>query len=403
MEIICRAAKVLVEDIGARPVGSRENGEACSLFEEEGRRLGLAVSSPEFDCLRCRSGEAFVSGPAGSRELFPGPFSPPLKGRYRSVRISTLQELRDKELTGKIAILEGEIAAEPLMPRDFPFFYPDEHRTIIELLEAKRPAAVIAVTGMHPSCGLDPFPLFDDGNFSLPSAYCSKLDLPDGEWEIAIDSERIPSRGRQPILSLEGGKSTRIVLCAHLDTAPETPGAVDNGAGAAVLLGVAELLARERPEVSVDLVPFNGEEYYAVPGQLAYLERRKPNRENTHLAINLDACGFNGSRNAFSFYGDFCGDSSAADASLRMRIDAHIARDPLALWGPEWVEGDHSIFAGLGIPAAALTSSTLREEVVPLTHTTLDTLDHLDFTLLDSAAKLLFEIICGEALYTLQK
>jgi len=34
-----------------------------------------------------------------------------------------------------------------------------------------KPKAIIAVTGKNPACGLDPFPMFEDGNFSVPSAY----------------------------------------------------------------------------------------------------------------------------------------------------------------------------------------------------------------------------------------
>ena len=65
----------------------------------------------------------------------------------------------------------------------------------------------------------------------------------------------------------------RIVLCAHYDTRPwcdedpdpakrslPLPGANDAGSGVAVLLEVAELLARHAPPVGVDLVFFDGED-----------------------------------------------------------------------------------------------------------------------------------------------
>ena len=68
-----------------------------------------------------------------------------------------------------------------------------------------------------------------------------------------------------------GGR--RIVLCAHYDTRawcdqdPDTarrgdpvPGANDGGSGVAVLLEVAELMAKAAPKVSVDLVFFDGED-----------------------------------------------------------------------------------------------------------------------------------------------
>ena len=41
----------------------------------------------------------------------------------------------------------------------------------MELFERKQPAAIIAATGKHALCGLQPFSLFEDGNFMIPSAY----------------------------------------------------------------------------------------------------------------------------------------------------------------------------------------------------------------------------------------
>ncbi len=68
-----------------------------------------------------------------------------------------------------------------------------------------------------------------------------------------------------------GGR--RIVLCAHYDTRPwcdqdpdsarrgdPLPGANDGGSGVAVLLEVAEQLARHPPPLAVDLVFFDGED-----------------------------------------------------------------------------------------------------------------------------------------------
>ena len=65
----------------------------------------------------------------------------------------------------------------------------------------------------------------------------------------------------------------RIILCAHYDTRPwcdqdpdsarqrdPLPGANDGGSGVAVLLEVAELMARRAPPVAVDLVFFDGED-----------------------------------------------------------------------------------------------------------------------------------------------
>jgi hypothetical protein len=70
-----------------------------------------------------------------------------------------------------------------------------------------------------------------------------------------------------------GSGARRIALCAHYDTRPwcdqdpdslrrrdPLPGANDAGSGVAVLLEVAELMARRAPPVAVDLVFFDGED-----------------------------------------------------------------------------------------------------------------------------------------------
>jgi len=66
--------------------------------------------------------------------------------------------------------------------------------------------------------------------------------------------------------------SDRIMLCAHWDTRPRAdkdsvrkdqpiPGADDGASGVAVLLEVARLLSNELPNVGVDIILFDGEDY----------------------------------------------------------------------------------------------------------------------------------------------
>jgi len=42
-------------------------------------------------------------------------------------------------LSSKIAVLYGELGKEPLMPKNFVFWNPDEHKQIVALLEEKKP------------------------------------------------------------------------------------------------------------------------------------------------------------------------------------------------------------------------------------------------------------------------
>ena len=126
----------------------------------------------------------------------------------------------------KILILTQELAKEPLQPKDYPFYYPEEHKQLINLLEEKSPLAIIAVTGKHSMCGLDPFPLFEDGNFLIPSAYINEEVFKEVKklynkkiCSLVINSKKILKDSRQ-IIATKKSKSSRgkIVICAHMDT-----------------------------------------------------------------------------------------------------------------------------------------------------------------------------------------
>jgi glutaminyl-peptide cyclotransferase len=76
------------------------------------------------------------------------------------------------------------------------------------------------------------------------------------------------------IASFNPGNHRRVLLCAHWDTRPiaehdpdpsrqnsPIPGANDGGSGTAVLLELARVFAATAPEVGVDIVLFDGEDY----------------------------------------------------------------------------------------------------------------------------------------------
>lgn len=95
-------------------------------------------------------------------------------------------------------------------------------------------------------------------------------------------------RGENIVVRLGAG-ARRVVVGAHLDAVPGSPGANDNGAGVAVLLGLARQL-RDRPwHVTVELCFFDQEERGLV-GSRAYVAR--DTAAERHLAmINLDIVG----------------------------------------------------------------------------------------------------------------
>jgi hypothetical protein len=106
--------------------------------------------------------------------------------------------------------------------------------------------------------------------------------------------------GKNVIAYLEGSdpllKNETIILAAHLDHLGYNPlllpGANDNASGVAVVMAVAEALARfeRRPTRNVAFVFFGAEEQ-GVRGSEFYLQHPPPALKNTKALINLDGVG----------------------------------------------------------------------------------------------------------------
>ena len=96
-------------------------------------------------------------------------------------------------------------------------------------------------------------------------------------WSMAIT-------GRRPQLA-------PILIGAHYDTVPGSPGADDNASGLAVLLVLAELLSQTQPRRSVHLVAFDLEEYGLV-GSTACARAWKAQGRSLHLMLSLEMLGY---------------------------------------------------------------------------------------------------------------
>jgi hypothetical protein len=107
--------------------------------------------------------------------------------------------------------------------------------------------------------------------------------------------------GTNVIGTLRGPGAEFVVVAAHHDTAPEAPGAYDDGGGVGVLLEVARVLAAEasRPRTIV-FASFDGEEAWATgkgttTGSRAFLERLRPARARSMIAaLAIEMCGWRG-------------------------------------------------------------------------------------------------------------
>jgi Zn-dependent M28 family amino/carboxypeptidase len=93
----------------------------------------------------------------------------------------------------------------------------------------------------------------------------------------------------------KGGKQENlpIVIGAHYDTVPGTPGADDNATGVAVLLELARVLALQPLKYPVQLVAFDMEEA-GCWGSRHYAAKCKQQQQSIRLMIALEMLGYCG-------------------------------------------------------------------------------------------------------------
>ncbi|MCJ7520314.1 MAG: M28 family metallopeptidase, partial [Anaerolineaceae bacterium] len=309
------------------------------------------------------------------------------------VSVSTVEELHEIEAKGMLLLLHGEIAKEQLMPKNFVFYNPEEHQRIYRLLEEKQPMAVITATTRNPDAvgAIYPFPMIEDGDFDIPTAFMTaedgaKLAAFAGTLvSLKMDSIRIPSTGEN-IVARKGSRMDRkVVVCAHIDTKENTPGALDNASGVAILMLLAELLKDYQDKLGVEIVALNGEEYYCAPGQMEYLRLTEGTWQNIVLAINLDDIGYFKDRSAYSLYG------VPEDVSKIVRTVYNGRKGFFE--GPAWYQSDHGIFMAKGIPAMAITEESYMELLAEITHSPKDRPDIVDPGKLTGNAEALYDFI----------
>lgn len=361
-----------------RRTGSPGNLAATHLFAELVRAHGYRVDDEPFEALDYVCEGVELTESVTAYEVCVSPYAPACDVVAGIVAVSTLEELRGVDCEGRILLMRGELCSEPLMPKNFVFYNPDHHREILAVLEARKPAAIVAATGKNPDLAgaLDPFPLIADGDFDIPSV-CCRRDVGDAlavrrdrVFRLRIRARRLPSRASNVIARLHPEAERRVVLTAHVDAYGDSPGASDNASGVVVLLLCARMLSGYAGPLGVELAALNGEDHYSAGGQMDYLRRHADAFPGVLLAVNVDGVGGKGGRSAFSFYDCPPGIEEAAGNVFR--------RFPGVVRGDPWFSGDHMIFVQGGVPCLAFTSEHAQELMRTVHHTSSDTPDIVD-------------------------
>lgn len=372
--------QTLCLEIPGRSVGSEGNRRATRFFKQEMASLGWQTEVSELDVIDWEDGGATLQVANQEVNVLVSPYSLGCSVQAPLISAAFPEELERQEITGKILLLYGDIAKEQLMPKNFVFYNPDEHQEIIRLLERARPAAIISATGRNAALagGVYPFPLIEDGDFDIPSVYTTEeagqnlLSCIGQTAMLQSRSTRIPAQAYNVIARKGENMDKRIVISAHIDAKKGTPGAIDNATGVVTLLLLADLLKDYRGDSLLEIVAFNGEDYYAASGQMDYVMKNREHFKRIVLNINIDGAGYKAGKSAVSFFN--------LPAAIQAKAHGMLAKFDGITEGIQWYQGDHSIFIQYGCPAIAVTSQWFLEHIESqeITHTPKDNLEIVD-------------------------
>jgi hypothetical protein len=157
---------------------------------------------------------------------------------------------------------------------------------------ALRHAAALAALGPHP---------WGSPRAGAAAQYVAAQLRAAGVPDVAVQAfESHGIRGANVVGLLPGTSAEMIVVGAHHDTAPDAPGAYDDGGGVGVLIEAARVLSRRpaRPR-TLAFVSFDGEEAWStgrtmVAGSRHYVRALGPRAREVAAAFVVEMCGWKG-------------------------------------------------------------------------------------------------------------
>lgn len=374
--------------IKERPCGSEANNEVIDYLKQQMEKISNKVDNIPFDCMTWKKEYSYINLDGEEFEVLASPFSKGVQTAGKLCSVSTIEELRNCDMKDCIVIVYGDLTTNPISAKDYPFYYPDEHKEINDIFESRKPKAILAFTGQASNCGLSPFPLFEDGNFEIPSAYIEESKLPlflrhlNKTVEIEINSQRLPATSSQLIATKKGKKEDLIVICAHMDSKDDTDGAIDNGSGTLVLLRMLELLDGILTSHTIQFVPYNSEETYHASGELVHLEHLKDKKVS--YVLNIDTPCFKNRKSEVSTFNMEPHSKTIEDV---------VSKENQLCMGEPWYAGDHMPFAMQGIPTMAVIVEDFNKEGVFYTHTKRDSRELLDEQIIEEVSASLVNLL----------
>ncbi|MFE7629976.1 M28 family peptidase [Kocuria sp. NPDC057446] len=224
-----------------------------------------------------------------------------------------------------------------------------------------------------------------------------------------------------------GNPASTVLVGAHLDSVPESPGLNDNGSGAAGVLAVAEALAGADTRNRVRFAWWGAEEVN-LDGADHYVSDLRANDpgafEDIALYLNLDMIG-SPNYGRFVYDGDTSGggrhddsvEAPAGSEAIEAAFEAYFESVAIAADEVPLDDGsDHLVFAEAGIPVGGLftgdTGEKTRQQADryggeagtdydPCYHSACDDLDNVDLRVLEEMSDATAAVVLGFASSTI--
>jgi aminopeptidase YwaD len=345
----------LCVDIGPRPGGTPANHAAAEYIRGVLCASGMGVAMEEFACPAWEERETRLEVNGAPLTAAANAFSPPCDVAGPAMALGTLAQLEAAELSGRVGILYGDLAANTLSAKSW--FLKSEHDDrSIRLLEGKAPAALITV---QPRLG-ELERIIEDWELLIPSATVAARDglallrEPDPSVRLRIDSRREPGRTWNVIGRKAGSRAAsrgRVILCAHYDTKFDTPGALDNGGGVAIVLALAEHLGGLDLPLDLECIAFGNEDTGLPTGSLLHVDKHQGELGEIVALLNFDGAGHALVINTVMMV-------THSDA-FRAAVEGVQSEYPGIIWTDPWPQSDHSAFAWRGVPCLAFSSPAM--------------------------------------------
>lgn len=310
------ACRYLSEEIGPRWIGSDGEKRAGDWLERELGELGWDVRRLWFDCPAwdysstslAVGGEPVDAGaqmfsPACDVEADLARIQPDGRGGFSGDAAGKLALLKEEETGGVLA-----------------------RSALARALKAEGALAAIIVSDLPETWSTK---LFRDPEAGLSSVAVSRraggtlLEKAGSRARLTIDAR--PREGKTSnVIAEKGPADARVLIVgAHHEAAPYSPGAHDNAAGTGVLLELADRFSSVETPARLRLCAFGGHEYGGTDcngfGSKSYVRAYPQELERVELVLNMDGLGAAGSHPCLVVYG---GDE------LSSRVEAFAAGEP---------------------------------------------------------------------------